>query len=88
MNIAYVILHKMGKFGLAISEWNFMITVQRTWVRFKYYFCTAHQELQETPDLTVDNAGMQHANTSRDVVSGLEEVLQQEQVLTENTVSN
>ena len=32
VNIAYVILHRTGKFGLAIYEWNLMPAVQKTWV--------------------------------------------------------
>ena len=54
------------------------------WVRFKQFFLTAHQELQETSDLIMEDAGMHHANMVRDVVAGLQEVLQQNQVLTEN----
>ena len=38
VNIVYNILHRTGKFGLAIFEWNLMPTVQRTWVRFKQFF--------------------------------------------------
>ena len=88
MNIAYVIIHRTGKFGLKIREWNCMKTVQRTWVRFNQFFWTAHLELQETSNFTVKDSGMHHTNMVRDVVAGLQEVLQQEQVLTENTVSN
>ena len=35
VNITYVIIHRMGKFGLAIHEWNHMKTVQKMWVRFR-----------------------------------------------------
>ena len=45
LNIAYVIIHRMGKFGLSICEWNRMTTVHTTWVRFKQFFLTAHKEL-------------------------------------------
>ena len=61
-----------------------MTKVQRKWVRFKQFFQTAHQELRETSNLTVEDADMHHANMVRDVVAGLQEVLQQEQVSTEN----
>ena len=30
VNIAYVILHQTGKFGLAICEWNHMPEIQKT----------------------------------------------------------
>ena len=45
-NIDYLILHRTGNFGLAIRKWNHMITVQRTWVRFKHFLRTAHQKLR------------------------------------------
>ena len=35
INISYVMLHRKGKFSLAISNWNHMPEVQKTWVRFK-----------------------------------------------------
>ena len=75
MKIAYVIIHRTGKFGLAIREWNRMSTVQKTWVVFKQFFWTAHQELRETMDLTVQDVGMNHMNIVRNVVVGLQEVL-------------
>ena len=84
MDIAYVILHRTGNFGLEIRKWNCMKTVQRTWVRFKQFFCTTHQELRETSDLTVEDSGMQHANTVRSVVAGLQEALRQEKPPTDN----
>ena len=34
LNIAYVIIHRMGKFVLVIYEWNCMTKSQNTWVRF------------------------------------------------------
>ena len=48
------------------------------------FFCTAHRELCETLDLTVEDAGMHHSNMVRDVVAGLQEVLQKEQAPTDN----
>ena len=32
VNIAYVIIHSTGKFGLAIRNWNCMPEIQKTWV--------------------------------------------------------
>ena len=37
-NIAYVILHRTGKFGLKICKWNRMPEIQKTWVQFKQVF--------------------------------------------------
>ena len=46
VNTAYVIVHKTGKFVLAISEWNCMPEIQKTWVGFKTFFQTDHQDLR------------------------------------------
>ena len=73
----------MGKFGLAIREWNRMPEIQKTWVRFKQYFQKSHQELQEKSDLTVEDADMHNSNMVNDVVARLQEYLQQEQVQTQ-----
>ena len=45
---AYVIIHRTGKLGLAICEWNCMTTFQRTWVIFKYFF-GQHTENSKKP---------------------------------------
>ena len=50
-------------------------------------FQTSHIELRETPNLTVEDAGMYHANMVRDVVAGLQEALQLEQTQTETLTS-
>ena len=54
------------------------------WVIFKLFFRTAHRELRETLDITIEDVDMHHANMVHDVVAGLQEVLHQEQVPTEN----
>ena len=87
INITYIILHRTSNFGLAISEWNHMPAVQKTWVSFKQFFRTSHRELQKTSDLTVEDAGMHHANMVCDVVAGLQEDLHQEQTHTETLTS-
>ena len=87
INIAYVILHRMGKFGLEICKCNRIPEVQKTWVRFKQFFWTSHRDLIETSDITVEEAGIYHANVVCDVVSGLQEALQQEQNQTETPTS-
>ena len=43
VNIAYCIIHRTVKFGLLISKWNFMPTVQKTWVGFKQFFQKMHR---------------------------------------------
>ena len=60
-----------------------MPEIQNTWVLFKHFFRTSRQELRETPNLTVEYAGMHHSNMMRDVVVGLQEALQQKQLQTE-----
>ena len=62
VDTAYVILHSMGKFRLEICEWNRMPAVQSTWVCFEQFFQTSHREPRETSDITVEDAGMNHAN--------------------------
>ena len=82
MNIAYVIIHRTGKFGLDIKNWICMSTFQKTWVGFKQLFLTAHQELRETTYINVKYVGINHTNMVRNVITLLKQVLQQEQALT------
>ena len=79
VHIAYIILYRTGKFGLTICGWNCMPEIQKTWMKFKQFFWTSHQELRETSNLTVEDAGMHHANMVRHVVAGLQKDLQQDQ---------
>ena len=72
----------MGNFGLAIFEWNCMPKVHNMWVGFKQFFRKAHRELQETTNITVQNAVMHHANMVHNVVAVLQEFSKQEQSLT------
>ena len=74
VNIAYVIIHRMEKLNLAVREWNCMTIVQKMWVVFKKKW-KSHQDLRETSDITIENAGVHHANMVRDVVAGVQEVL-------------
>ena len=48
VNTAYVIIHRTGKFGMAIRNWNCMTEIQKTCVRFKHFFLTSQQELRKT----------------------------------------
>ena len=54
---------------------------------FQTVFRTSQRELRETSDLAVEEAGMNHAITVRDVVAGLHEALQQEQTQTKKLTS-
>ena len=83
VNTDYVILHMTGKFGLAIRECNRMPEIQKTWVLFKHFFWASHRELRDTSNITVENAGINHANKVHDVVTGIQEALQQYQAETE-----
>ena len=56
-----------------------MLTMQKMWVGLKQFFRMAHRKLQETKYLTVHDAGMHYAKMVHGVVTGLQEVLQQEQ---------
>ena len=47
-------------------------------------FQTVHQELRETKDITVQYVGIHPSNMVQDVVSGMQEVLQQDQSTTNN----
>ena len=78
VNIAYVIIHRTGKSGLDIREYNQMPVIQKTFVRFKQFFWTVHQELRETHNLTVEDASMHHAKMVCNAVSGIQETLKQE----------
>ena len=53
--------------------------MHKKWVGF-FLISIEHRELQETMDLTVQDAVMHYANMVRDVVAGLQEVLKQEPV--------
>ena len=43
INIAYVIIQRTGKFGLAICEWNHRLVIQKTWVHFKQFPDVSHR---------------------------------------------
>ena len=49
----------------------------------KTVFLTSHQNLKETSNLIVEDAGIHRANMVRDVVSGIQEALQQDQFQTD-----
>ena len=37
VNIAYMIIHRTGKFGIAIRNCNQMTAIQKTWMQFKQF---------------------------------------------------
>ena len=83
VNTAHIIIHRTGKFGLAICEWNCIPEILKMWVRFKQFFWTSHQELRVMSGLTFEDAGMHHENMVRNFVTGLQDALEQDQVQTE-----
>ena len=87
VSINYVILHRMGKFGPEIREWNRMLEIKKTWVQFKQNLQTSHGELRETSNITVEDAGIHHANMVRNIVAEIQEALQQEYTQTETLAS-
>ena len=57
-----------------------MPEIQKTRLQFKHFFRKSHQELRETSDLTIEDAGMHHANMVRNVVEWVQEALHHYQV--------
>jgi hypothetical protein len=62
VNIAYSILNRTMKFHESIKMWNRLPALQQTWIAFKIHFRQAHTELQETGELTMEEAGYHQAN--------------------------
>ena len=46
-----------------------MNPIQRNWINFKTHFCTAHRELEETVELTMEGAGYHQANLVNNIVT-------------------
>ena len=46
-----------------------MSPIQQNWINFKTHFLTAHRELEETGELTMEDAGYHQANLVNDIVS-------------------
>jgi hypothetical protein len=62
VNIAYAILNRTTKFRESIQTWNCLPVLQKTWIAFKIHFREAHTRLQETGELTMEEAGYHQAN--------------------------
>ena len=39
-----------------------MTTIQQNWIKFKTHFCTAHHDLKETNELTMEDSEYHQAN--------------------------
>jgi hypothetical protein len=74
---AYTILNKTRRFKQAITEWNRLTDLQKTWIAFKTHFRQAHQELRETTDVTLEDSALEanNANLVQQVVEGLQTAL-------------
>ena len=66
---AYNILNKTGVFKEYIKTWKRRPAVEHTWINFKEHFRQGHDELQETDDLTLQNAGYGSANLVDEIVN-------------------
>ena len=70
---AYNIINKTGTFKDGIKAWNRITDPnQKTWITFKIHFRTAHDELAETGDLTLRQAGYHQANLVDEIVERLQ----------------
>ena len=65
----YNILNKTGVFKDYIKTWKRKPAVEHTWINFKDHFRQGHDELQETEDLTLQNAGYGNANLIEEIVT-------------------
>jgi hypothetical protein len=79
---AYNIINTTGAFKDGIKTWNrIMNPLEKTWITSKIHFRTAHEELAETDDLTLCQAGYHQANIADEIVNRL----QAEQITREDT---
>ena len=68
-DITYTIINRMRKFQDAIKIWNRMNPIQQNWINLKTHFCTAHRELKETGELTMESTGYHQSNLFSDIVA-------------------
>ena len=76
IQIAYTIINSTGKFKQGIIEWNRSPPQIRTWLYFKEHFSRAHQELDKTNQLTMENAGYHGVNIVQEIMSQLDQKLE------------
>ena len=69
--IAYNLINKTGKFRESVQAWNRLTLIQQNWIAFKQHFRDAHLELQETGELTLEEAGYGQAALVEDIVTRL-----------------
>jgi hypothetical protein len=62
INIACSILNRTTKFRESIKIWNRLPALHKTWIALKLHFREAHDELQETGELTMGDTGYHQAN--------------------------
>ena len=62
INFAYIIINRMGKFTTGIREWNRLPAAPKTWNTFTTHFATAHRELRESGELSINETPFQTAN--------------------------
>ena len=72
------IINKTGKLHKYIKSWNYLHSIQKTWIALKTHFREAHLELNKTGELTLQQAGYHQANLVEDIVSRLTTTFQHE----------
>ena len=48
-----------------------MNTIQKNWIHFKTQLCTAHRKLEETGELTMEDAGYHQSNLVNKIVANM-----------------
>jgi hypothetical protein len=69
INIAYATLNLTTKLKESIKTWNRLPALQKTCIAFKIHFHTARNKLQETGELTMEDAGYHQANLIEAIAS-------------------
>ena len=50
---------------------NWMTTIEHNWIHFKTQLCTAHRDLEETRELTIEDAGYHQSNLVNDIIANM-----------------
>jgi len=69
VNKGYNIINKTGMYNEYIKTWLRRSLNQRTWMNFKTHFQEAYDELQQTGQLTLQQAGYGNSNLVEEVVA-------------------
>lgn len=75
INFAYLVLHRTGKFGQGIREWNRLLPAQKTWNAFQTHFTTEYQALRDTGELSTQASSFDTANIIQELVDGVQQAL-------------